>query len=112
MFYSDYGDLTVDEWRSLQSPELAYQFAKGKILEKSLEHIGSMKDYSGWDDYLGVAMMGIGIAMLLPGPIDAAFATAGVAITKSPAGAAYGLIVYNALALAMLGSGYLLTELD
>jgi len=112
MFYSVYGDMTVDEWRSLESPELAYHYVKGKILEKSLEHIGSKKDYSGWDDYLGVAMMGMGIAMLIPGPVDAAFATAGVAIAKTPAGAAYGLIVYNALALAMLGSGYFLTELD
>jgi len=112
MYYADYGNLTVDEWRQMQAPELVYHLAKGKILEKSIEHLQSKKDYSGWDDYVGAGMMGVGVAMLIPGPVDALFATAGAAITKTPAGAVAGLAVYNALALVMLGTGYYLTELD
>jgi len=60
----------------------------------------------------GIALVTIGILMLIPGPVDLAFATAGAAIggyLGGPAGAALGavigLVVYNAIAIAVIAVG-------
>ena len=60
----------------------------------------------------GVALVTIGILMLIPGPVDLAFATAGAAIggfVGGPAGAAIGamigLVVYNAIAIVVIVVG-------
>ncbi len=58
---------------------------------------------------MGVALVTIGILMLIPGPVDLAFAAAGAAIggyIGGPAGAAIGamvgLVVYNAIAVVVV----------
>ena len=60
----------------------------------------------------GIGLVTIGILMLIPGPIDLAFATAGAAIggyLGGPAGAALGamigLVVYNAIAIVVIVVG-------
>tara|TARA_B100000519_G_scaffold135134_1_gene116722 strand:+ start:1271 stop:1675 length:405 start_codon:yes stop_codon:yes gene_type:complete len=64
---------------------------------------------------LGVSLVVMGIAMLIPGPVDLAFVAAGAAIGGffgGPAGAALGakigLIVYNAAAVAVVIAGLVL----
>ena len=59
-------------------------------------------------DVLGAGMMGLGAAMLIPGPVDALAAAAGVAIFKHPGGAMAGIIVYNVAALALIGAGHVM----
>ncbi len=58
---------------------------------------------------MGVALVTIGILMLIPGPVDLAFAAAGAAIggyIGGPAGAAIGamigLVVYNVIAVVVV----------
>ncbi len=60
----------------------------------------------------GFALVTIGILMLIPGPVDLAFAAAGAAIggyLGGPAGAALGamigLVVYNAIAVVVIVVG-------
>ncbi len=63
-------------------------------------------------DVFGTALMGLGAAMLVPGPLDAAAAGIGVAVFKHPAGAIAGVVAYNLLALATIGIGYGITTID
>lgn len=66
---------------------------------------------TGLDDLAGVALYGIGGAMLLPGPTYAAAAVVGGRIA-GPIGAAAGVVGYAAASLAVMGIGHGLRSLD
>ena len=55
--------------------------------------------------HVSVAVGVLGVGMLIPGPIDAAFATVGLLLFKHPAGAAAGLALYNLLAVGVIALG-------
>ncbi len=59
-------------------------------------------------DVLGAGFIGLGTAMLIPGPVDVAAAAAGVALFKHPGGAVAGIIVYNVAALSLIAAGSVL----
>lgn len=82
--------------------------APWKIVKSTSKHI-SDKGLS-FNHVLGTAMMGLGAAVLVPGPVDAAAAAAGVALFKHPAGAIVGIVAYNAFGLALIGTGHLLVS--
>lgn len=63
----------------------------------------------------GLALVTVGILMLIPGPVDVAFALAGATIggiLGGPGGAAMGaligIVIYNAIAIAVVVTGIVL----
>jgi len=106
-------DISVDEWIQLLvgAKSFVYETLLEERIGKKLEEL-DMRNYTGWDDYLGIALMAGGMIWLVPGAGDVLAALIGVAIFKHPYGAVIGLAVYNAIAISAIGFGYYLTELD
>jgi len=69
----------------------------GQIIEELI-------DKRGWQTVLGVAMVGLGVGMLIPGPLDVLAFGIGFAY-GGPVGGVVGVVVYNLLALLVLGVG-------
>ncbi len=58
---------------------------------------------------IGGGMIGLGTAMLIPGPIDFAAFGLGVAVFKHPLGGAVGVGIYNLMALGVIGAGAIIS---
>ncbi len=69
-------------------------------------------DQRGWQTVLGVAMVGLGVGMLIPGPLDVLAFGIGFAVGGGPAGGVVGVVAYNLLALVVLGVGLGLIYFD
>ena len=75
MKFPTHAHLTVDDWRSMTSPDSFSSMINDKkevIIDENITFMFDTSNYTGWDDAMGMFLIGGGTAMLIPGPIDAA----------------------------------------
>jgi len=83
-------------------------YIRGKTVGEFTEEL---LDGRGWQTVLGLAMVGLGIGMLIPGPLDAFAFTLGFVI-GGPVMGVYFVIGYNVLAAVILLVGLGLIYFD
>ena len=103
-------------WASMQSPDILEcvdRMIPGLVQEKDVEELprriqDNVRAMSRSSTLaMGLTLVGVGVAMLVPGPVDAAFAAVGLYF-GGPTGAVIGVAIYNIMAVIVIAAGVIL----